>query len=109
LGLFKNKQIWITADTRFSLCHSSSTIICWFLISAYAIAAVFPTAGLWIRNTTFGYVQVFQTKIHISLLLLLLAKLMFNAELGVKTSHLKSLVQKTGVGRRAHRQSCHPH
>ena len=26
----------------------------WFLIGAYTIAAVFPTAGLWIRNVTFG-------------------------------------------------------
>ena len=63
----------------------------------FAIAAVFPTAGLWIRNTTFGYVQVFQTKIHISLLLLLLATLMFNAGLGVKTSYLNSFVKKKQV------------
>jgi BASS family bile acid:Na+ symporter len=69
----------------------------WFLISAYAIAAVFPTAGLWIRTLSFGDTLVFQTKIHVSLLLLLLAMLMFNAGLGVKTSHLKSLVQKVGV------------
>jgi bile acid:Na+ symporter, BASS family len=69
----------------------------WFLITAYAIAAVFPTAGLWIRNTTFGDVSMFQTKIHVSLLLLLLATLMFNAGLGVKTSHLKSLAHKTRV------------
>jgi BASS family bile acid:Na+ symporter len=67
----------------------------WFLISAYAIAAVFPTAGLWIRNVRFGDVSLFQTPIHVSLLLLLLASLMFNAGLGVKTSHLKSLAQKT--------------
>ena len=69
----------------------------WFLIGAYALAAVFPTAGLWIRNVTFGDFSVFQSKIHISLLLLLLATLMFNAGLGVKTSHLKSLAQKIRV------------
>lgn len=66
----------------------------WFLISAYAIAAVFPAAGLWIRNVSIGDVSIFQTNIHGSLLLLLLATLMFNAGLGVKTSHLQSLIQK---------------
>jgi bile acid:Na+ symporter, BASS family len=66
----------------------------WFLISAYAIAAVFPAAGLRIRNLTFGDIPIFQITIHVSLLLLLLATLMFNAGLGVKTSHLKSLMQK---------------
>jgi len=69
----------------------------WFLISAYVLAAIFPAVGLWIRNTTFGDVSLFQAQIHISLLLLLLATLMFNAGLGVKTSHLKSLAQKTGM------------
>ena len=69
----------------------------WLLISAYAIAAVFPTAGLWIRNVTFGNLSIFQTNIHGSLLLLLLATLMFNAGLGVQTSHLQSLVRKVGV------------
>jgi bile acid:Na+ symporter, BASS family len=69
----------------------------WLLISAYAIAAVFPAAGLWIRNTTLGDIPVFQTKVHVSLLLLLLAALMLNAGLGVKTSHLQSLRQKIKV------------
>lgn len=69
----------------------------WFLISAYIIAAVCPTAGLWIRNLTFGDLSIFQAKLHVSLLLLLLATLMFNAGLGVKTSHLKSLVQRIRV------------
>jgi BASS family bile acid:Na+ symporter len=69
----------------------------WFLIGAYAIAAVFPAAGLWIRNVSLGDVSIFQTQIHVSLLLLLLAMLMFNAGLGVKTSHLQSLLQKSRV------------
>jgi BASS family bile acid:Na+ symporter len=69
----------------------------WFLIGAYTFAAVFPAAGLWIRNVNLGEVAVFQTTIHVSLLLLLLATLMFNAGLGVKTSHLTSLWQKSRV------------
>jgi BASS family bile acid:Na+ symporter len=66
----------------------------WFLIGAYAIAAVFPTAGLWIRTITFGDISLFGGQLHVSLLLLLLATLMFNAGLGVKTSHLQSLQHK---------------
>jgi bile acid:Na+ symporter, BASS family len=66
----------------------------WFLISAYAVAAVFPAVGLWIRNVTLGDVSIFKTNIHVSLLLLLLATLMFNAGLGVKTTHLQALVRK---------------
>lgn len=69
----------------------------WFLITAYAMAAVFPGMGLWIRQISFGDFSLFQTKTHISLLLLLLATLMFNAGLGVKTAHLQSLRRKVWV------------
>lgn len=69
----------------------------WFLISAYALSAIFPAAGLWIRNVSLGDVHIFETQMHVSLLLLLLATLMFNAGLGVKTSHLRSLMQKSRV------------
>lgn len=69
----------------------------WFLILAYAISAMWPTAGLWIRNASFGDLRIFNENLHVSLLLLLLATLMFNAGLGVKTSHLRSLAQKTKV------------
>ncbi len=67
----------------------------WFLIGAYTIAAFFPSAGLRIRNLAFGDLSIFHTKLHVSLLLILLATLMFNAGLGVKTAHLRSLLQKT--------------
>lgn len=90
----------ITEHRKFTFLGLSQFIhhhLLWFLISAYVIAAVFPAAGLWIRTLSFGDTVVFQTKIHGSLLLLLLAMLMFNAGLGVKTSHLKSLVQKVWV------------
>ena len=66
----------------------------WFLIGAYAIAAASPTAGLWIRNISFGEITLFQEKAHVSLLMIMLAALMFNAGLGVKTSHLRTVMQK---------------
>jgi BASS family bile acid:Na+ symporter len=69
----------------------------WFLIGAYTLSAIWPTAGLWIRNVSFGDLRIFNETLHVSFLLLLLATLMFNAGLGVKTSHLTSLAQKKGV------------
>ena len=69
----------------------------WFLISAYAIATVSPTVGLGIRSISFGDISIFQEKTHISLLMMMLASLMFNAGLGLKTSHLKTVLQKKRV------------
>jgi bile acid:Na+ symporter, BASS family len=88
----ENRKFTFLALSQFVHHH-----LLWFLISAYAIAAVFPTTGLRIRNISFGDVSIFQTNIQVSLLLLLLATLMFNAGLGVKTSHLKSLMHRTRV------------
>ena len=69
----------------------------WVLIGAYAVAAVRPEPGLWIRDVRLGDLSVFKTKIHVSLLLILLAALMFNAGLGVKTTHLRAVVRNAWV------------
>ena len=66
----------------------------WFLIGAYAIAVVSPTFGLWIRSTSLGEIVLFQEPTHVSLLLLMLAMLMFNAGLGLKTEHLRTVMQR---------------
>lgn len=65
----------------------------WFLLGVYALAAVFPAAGLAIRQVTFGTLSFFETETQISALLILLAILMFNAGLGLKTSQLKALME----------------
>jgi BASS family bile acid:Na+ symporter len=64
----------------------------WFLVGAYLIATVLPAPGLWIRNMSFGEVNLFEQKMNISLLMIMLAILMFNAGLGLKVSDLKSLM-----------------
>ena len=66
----------------------------WFLISAYVIAVVSPTFGLWIRSTSFGEIALFHEHTPVSLLLLMLAMLMFNAGLGLKTEHLRAVMQR---------------
>ncbi|HZD12758.1 MAG TPA: bile acid:sodium symporter [Candidatus Binatus sp.] len=80
--------------TFHSLSHFVHHYLLWFMIGAYAIAAVYPTLGLWIRNTSFGEITIAQEKTPISLLMIMLAALMFNAGLGVKTSHLRTVTQK---------------
>jgi hypothetical protein len=69
----------------------------WVLIGAYAVAAVLPAPGLWIRDIRLGDISVLKTTMHVSLLLILLAALMFNAGLGVKTAHLRAVVRNTWV------------
>jgi len=77
--------------------HSISSFfhrhLLWFLITAYVIAMVSPEAGLWIRNISFGTITILQKKTSISLLMIMLAMLMFNAGLGLKIAHLKNILQ----------------
>ena len=77
-----------------ALAHFLHRHFLWVLVGAYAIAAMAPGPGLWIRDVELGNLSVFKTQMHVSLLLVLLASLMFNAGLGVKTTHLHALVRK---------------
>jgi BASS family bile acid:Na+ symporter len=77
-----------------SISHLIHRHLLWFLIGAYLIAMVLPGFGLWIRNVSFGELNIFQQKTNISLLMIMLAMLMFNAGLGLKFSDLKDLMQK---------------
>lgn len=88
----KNRHASFLTLTQFIHHH-----LLWFLITAYVMSAIWPAAGLAIRNLSFGAIHIFNETLHVSLLLLLLATLMFNAGLGVKPSHLKSLGQQTRV------------
>ena len=80
-----------------SISHFLHRHLLWFLIAAYIIAVFLPEAGLWIRSVSFGEITLFQQKTNISLLMLMLATLMFNAGLGLKVSHLKNILQKQYV------------
>jgi len=64
------------------------------LIFAYVIAVVLPVPGLWIRNISFGEITIYQQKINISLLMVMLAILMFNAGLGLNIAHIKKYFEK---------------
>ena len=77
-----------------SISHLLHRHLLWFLIAAYVIAVVFPIPGLWIRDVSFGEITIYQQKTNISLLMIMLAILMFNAGLGLKISHIKKFFEK---------------
>ncbi len=83
--------------TLLTISHFIHRHLLWFLIAAYVIAVIFPVPGLWIRNISFGEITVLQQKTNISLLMIMLALLMFNAGLGLKISHLKNILWKKYV------------
>jgi bile acid:Na+ symporter, BASS family len=62
------------------------------LLSTYVVAAVFPAFGLWLRNVSLGEFDLLQEKTKITLPMLLLALLLFNAGLGVKITELRNLL-----------------
>lgn len=69
----------------------------WLLISSYAIATVAPALGLWIRDTAFGEITVFHDTSRVSLLMIMLAFLLFNAGLGLRADQLRSLLRSKAV------------
>lgn len=83
-----------TAGSPSELSHLIHRHFLWFLIGAYIVAAVVPGPGLWIRDAAVGDITIGEANFHVSLLLVLLATLMFNAGLGVKTAHLRTLYRK---------------
>jgi len=66
----------------------------WFLVGAYAVAAVAPGAGLAIKNVSLGHFYLFNQSLPVSLPMLLLALLLFNAGLGVQTERLRHLLRQ---------------
>ena len=69
----------------------------WATIGAYVLAAIAPNLGLWIRNIELGSITLLQNQVMLSVPLLLLASLLFNAGLGVKVRELRQLLQQPFV------------
>lgn len=61
------------------------------IIASYVVAGLLPEAGLWLKNCSFGQVTLGGQTLHLSLSLLLLNILLFNAGLGVDLRHLKEI------------------
>jgi BASS family bile acid:Na+ symporter len=94
------KSKWIQTKHKLNLLSISQFLqrhLLWFLIAAYVIAVVLPVPGLRIRNVSFGEITIYQQKSNISLLMIMLAILMFNAGLGLKISQIKKYFERKYV------------
>ena len=71
------------------LSHFLHKNLLWFLLGSYALAALAPSAGIWIKGVSLGELPAFKTRI--SLPMGLLALLLLNAGLGIDLSKLGAL------------------
>ena len=65
----------------------------WLLLGAYVAATVLPGPGLRLRDTSLGTLHLGGQDFTMSILLLLLASLLFNAGLGMNLSDMRTLVR----------------
>ena len=82
------------AHAAAGLQHAIHRYFIWLIVSSYVLAAVFPGLGLLVRRAELGALTLPQGKIAISMPPLMLAFLLFNAGLGVRTAELSSLSRK---------------
>lgn len=86
-----------------SLAHMLHSYLIWWLLGAYALAAIFPAAGLWFRDASLGLptsnhsIAVFWHPTKIPLLAVMLAVLLFNAGLGIQMSQLKTVLARKRI------------
>jgi bile acid:Na+ symporter, BASS family len=76
-----------------SLSHFIHRHFIWLLIGSYAVAALCPAFGLWIRSVSFGQIGFLYQDTKLTLPMLMLAFLLLNAGLGVETSELGKLLR----------------
>lgn len=76
-----------------TLSHFIRQRFLWLLFGAYAVAALWPGWGLWMRDVSLGEVAIMQERTPITLPLLMLAFMLLNAGLGVRLSELKHFLQ----------------
>jgi len=69
----------------------------WIIVASYLIATVLPGFGMWIRHIIQGKINVLGNELNFSLPLIMLAVLLFNAGLGVKTEELTRLFAKPAI------------
>ncbi len=76
------------------IAHFIHHYLIWLLLGSYAIAAVIPGMGLWIKSVPMGKVSLFQNSTPISLPMVLLSYLLFNAGLGVPIHQIGEVIRK---------------
>lgn len=67
------------------------------IVASYALAAVWPGPGLWIKDAEIVGLDLARGRIAMTIPKLLLALLLFNAGLGAKSSRLGQIARRPGV------------
>ena len=65
----------------------------WFLLGSYALAAIAPAPGLWIKSVSFGNAGLLGQQVHLSLPLVMLSCLLLNAGLGVDLAQISGMLR----------------
>jgi BASS family bile acid:Na+ symporter len=65
----------------------------WLVLGSYALAAVWPAVGLWIREAAVGQFAISNEEIRLTFPVLLLAILLWNAGLGVHAGELRHILR----------------
>jgi BASS family bile acid:Na+ symporter len=82
------------ADRVRTLSHFLHKNLLWLLLGSYVLAAVWPEPGLKSRNLSVGQATFAHEHVNLSLPLLTLAALLFNAGLGVPVARLPEMVRR---------------
>jgi bile acid:Na+ symporter, BASS family len=77
-----------------SISHFVHEHFIWLLVGSYAVAALWPALGLEVRDVSFGSVALLGERTTVSLPVLMLATLLFNAGLGVQATQLRNLARR---------------
>jgi len=85
----------MAADTRVQgrLARLFHKHFLWLMVGSYAVAACVPAPGLWIRDISWSFTLPGGGTTKISLSMLMLASLLWNAGLGVEIAHLRKLAR----------------
>lgn len=75
------------------LAHFLHERFLWFLVGSYAVASVFPSFGLWLRDVSFGQMSIWGGSTRFSLSIMMLSFLLLNAGIGVEPAQLKKLIR----------------
>jgi BASS family bile acid:Na+ symporter len=83
--------------TLAGVAHLADRFFLLLLLAGYALAAVFPDPGLRVGGTSLGEFALFGDPIRLSVPMLLLALLLWNAGLAVPTSRLGGLLRRPAL------------
>jgi BASS family bile acid:Na+ symporter len=83
---------WIARASSFVHEH-----LLWLLLGSYAVAALWPGPGLAARHASFGEIALAHGRVNLTLTVLMLSTLLFNAGLGVALDQLRVLSRRPAI------------